>query len=86
MAKLSAGEKPNPDGRSFIIRDPDQTEKETRCEIHVEADDLLEIAKDCLDHAVIVRGSQRKDPTRRKMSPLQVREIEVLDHTADDSP
>lgn len=67
------------DARSFIVRDPDQPEKETRCEISIEADDLLEIAKESLDHTVIVRGTQRKDPTRRKMSPLRVQEIEVLD-------
>lgn len=67
------------DGRSFIVRDPDQTGKETRCEISAEADDLLEIAKESLDHAVIARGTQRKDPTRRKMYALRVQEIEVID-------
>jgi hypothetical protein len=67
------------DGQSFIVRDPDQVGKETRCEITSEADDLLGIAKESLDHAVVVRGTQRKDPVRRKVYPLQVQEIEVLD-------
>lgn len=74
------------DGRSFIVRDPHEVGKETRCEISPEADDLLEIAKASLDHPVEVSGTQRRDPTRRKAYPLQVREIEVLDQTVDDSP
>jgi hypothetical protein len=64
---------------STIDECPDQTGKETRCEISAEADDLLEIAKASLDHAVIARGTQRKDPTRRKMYALWVQEIEVID-------
>jgi len=67
------------DGRSFIVRDPDQNGKETRCEITVEAEHLLVIAKESLDHAVIVRGTRRQDSARRKMYPLRVHEIEVLD-------
>src|SRR2546430_3293374 len=53
----------------------------SRCEITSEADDLLGIAKKSLDHAVVVRGTQRKDPVRRKVYPLQVQEIEVLDRS-----
>jgi hypothetical protein len=73
------------DGRSFIVRDPEEVGKETRCEISPEADDLLEIAKESLDHPVEVSGTQRRDATRRKAYPLQVREIEVLDQTTDES-
>lgn len=73
------------DGRSFIVRDPEEVGKETRCEISPEAEDLLEIAKESLDHPVEVSGTQRRDPTRRKVFPLQVREIEVLDQAVDES-
>ncbi len=72
------------DGRSFIIRDPEVVGKERRCEISPEADDLLEIAKEALDHPVEVSGSQGTEPTRRKVYPLQVREIEVLDQSDTD--
>ena len=71
------------DGRSFIVRDPDHTGQETRCEIGLEADDLLEIAKESLDHAVIVRGTRRKDSARRKNYPLRVQEIEIIDEVID---
>ncbi|HLG18095.1 MAG TPA: hypothetical protein VJH03_26875 [Blastocatellia bacterium] len=67
------------DERSFIVRDPIEVGKETRCQIAEETDDLLEIAKAALDHAVVVRGAQRKDATRRQAYPLRVQEIEVLD-------
>jgi len=73
------------DGRSFIVRDPEEVGKETRCEISPDADDLLEIAKESLDHPVEVSGTQRRDATRRKAYPLQVREIEVLDQAVDES-
>ena len=73
------------DKRSFTVRDPEGAGNETRCEISLEADDLLEIAKESLDHPVEVRGTQRKDPTRRKVYPLQVREIEILGQTIADS-
>lgn len=67
------------DERSFKVREPLIAGKETRCQIAGEADDLLEIAKAALDHAVIVRGTQRKDTMRRQAFPLSVQEIEVLD-------
>lgn len=71
------------DGRSFIVRHPEETGKQTHCEIPPDADDLLEIAKEALDHSVQVSGTQRLDPTRRKSYPLQVQEIEVLDQVVD---
>jgi hypothetical protein len=71
------------DGRSFIVRHPEETGKQTHCEIPQDADDLLEIAKEALDHSVQVSGTQRLDPTRRKSYPLQVQEIEVLDQVID---
>jgi hypothetical protein len=37
-----------------------------------------------LDHPVIVRGTRKTDPTRRKACPLQVLEIEVLDKAVDE--
>jgi hypothetical protein len=67
------------DGRSFIVRTPDSGGKETKCEIPQDMDDLVEIAKYALDHPVVVRGTRRTDPTRRKVFPLQVEEIDVLD-------
>lgn len=69
------------DGRSFRVRDPDGVGSETRCEVSGDSDDLLGIAKEALDHAVVVRGTRKADPTRRKIYPLQVLEIEVLDAT-----
>ncbi len=74
------------DQRSFTVRTPDGAGMETKCEIEADADDLMEIAKDGLDHPVIVRGTRRTDPTRRKVHPLQVLEIEVLDKAADEIP
>jgi hypothetical protein len=71
------------DERSFIVRTPDGAGNETKCEIPTGADDLLEIAKDALDHPVVVRGTRLTDPTRRKVHPLQVLEIEVLDRNFD---
>jgi len=73
------------DGRSFIVRDPEEAGKQTHCEISADSDDLLEIAKESLDHPVEVSGIQRRDPARRKVFPLQVREIEVLDQAVDES-
>jgi hypothetical protein len=73
------------DGRSFIVRDPEEAGKQTHCEISADADDLLEIAKESLDHPVEVSGIQRRDPARRKVYRLQVREIEVLDQAVDES-
>ena len=73
------------DGRSFIVRDPEEAGRQTRCEISNEDDDLLEIAKESLDHPVEVSGTQRRDPARRKLYPLQVREIEVLDQADHES-
>jgi len=72
------------DERSFHIRNPDAPGNDTRCEIPTDADDLLAIAKEALDHPVEVSGTQKRDPTRRKIYPLQVREIEVLDQTSDE--
>ena len=69
------------DQRSFTVRTPDGAGMETKCEIEANSDDLLEIAKDALDHPVIVRGTRKTDPTRRKVHPLQVLEIEVLDRS-----
>lgn len=74
------------DQRSFAVRTPDGAGTETKCEIDADADDLLEIAKDALDHPVIVRGTRKTDPTRRKARPLQVLEIEVLDKAVDELP
>ena len=71
------------DQRSFTVRTPDGAGMETKCEIEANSDDLLEIAKDALDHPVIVRGTRKNDPTRRKVHPLQVLEIEVLDRAID---
>ena len=71
------------DNRTFIIRNPDAS-SETRCAIAPEADDLLEIAKDALDHRVAVSGTRQKDPGRRQATPLQVREIEVLEQALDE--
>ena len=71
------------DDRSFIVRHPEEGGKQTHCEIPSDADDLLEIAKEALDHSVQVSGTQRRDPTRRKIYPLQVQEIEVLDQVTD---
>jgi hypothetical protein len=65
------------DNRTFIIRNPDLP-NETRCEIPKDSDDLLDIAKEGLDHKVLVIGNRQKDPTRRLTFPLQVLEIEVL--------
>jgi hypothetical protein len=67
------------DSRSFIIRDPTEAGKETRCQISAESDDLLEIAKESLDHPIIVRGTQLQDLTRKKTYPLRVEEIEIFD-------
>ncbi len=66
------------DERTFILRKPDADE-EIRCAIPQEAADLLEIAKSVLDHRVAVAGTRRRDPTRRQVFPLQVREIDVVD-------
>lgn len=71
------------DNRTFIIRNPDAG-PEIRCAIALEADDLLEIAKDALDHRVAVSGTRQKDPRRRQANPLQVREIEVLEQALDE--
>jgi hypothetical protein len=68
------------------VRNPDGAGTETKCKIDADADDLLEIAKDALDHPVIVRGTRKTDPTRRKVYPLQVLEIEVLDKDVDEIP
>jgi hypothetical protein len=73
------------DQRIFIVRDIDGN-RETRCEIPSESDDLLEIAKDSLDHRVVVRGTRRKDPTRRQVFPLRVREIDVLGSEDEEIP
>jgi hypothetical protein len=72
------------DQRTFIIRELDAG-KETRCAIMPQDDDLLDIAKDALDHRVAVSGTRRKDPVRRQVYPLQIREIEVLGQAADES-
>jgi len=72
------------DGRSFIVRNPDAGGEEVRCAISEDADDLLEIAKEALDHAVVVRGTRQRDVTRRHVHPLQVREIEVLDREVEE--
>jgi hypothetical protein len=72
------------DGLSFIVRDPESVGRETRCEIRSDSDDLLGIAKEALDHAVVVRGTRKTDSTRRKVHPLQVLEIEVLDPSDDE--
>lgn len=73
------------DERSFIIRNPEEAGKETRCQIVPENDDLLEIAKECLDHTVIVRGTRPQDPTRKRTNPLRVEGIEALDGDIDAS-
>jgi hypothetical protein len=71
------------DERSFIIRNPEEAGKETRCQIVPENDDLLEIAKECLDHTVIVRGTRLQDPTRKRTNPLRVEGIGALDGKID---
>ncbi|MBY0527592.1 MAG: hypothetical protein K2R98_29615 [Gemmataceae bacterium] len=65
------------DQRTFIVRQL-EGDREARCAISTDADDLLAIAKDSLDYRVVVVGTRKKDPTRRNAFPLQVREIEVL--------
>ncbi|MBO0798531.1 MAG: hypothetical protein J2P31_06890 [Blastocatellia bacterium] len=72
------------DSRSFIIRNPSET-SETRCSISQTADDLLDIAKEALDHKVIVMGTRKTDQTRRLVYPLSVFEIQVLDQELEDS-
>lgn len=67
------------DQRTFIIRNPEApTPSETRCSIPPESSDLLEIARDGLDHEVVVVGNRQIDPTKRQSHPLRVHEIEVL--------
>lgn len=65
------------DQRTFIVRDL-ETGAETRCAIAADADGLLGIAKDALDHRVLVVGVRRRHPARRQAVPLLVREIDVL--------
>ncbi len=65
------------DERAFIIRDPAK-ETETRCQLDPESPDLLEIAKEGLDKRVAVMGIRKTDPTRRKILPVQVYEIDIL--------
>jgi hypothetical protein len=65
------------DQRTFIVRTPGQI-PETRCAIDSDADDLLEIAKEGLDHRVRVVGNRQTHPTKRQSLPLQVHEIEIL--------
>jgi hypothetical protein len=72
------------DNRTFIIRNPDLP-NETRCEISKDSDDLLDIAKEGLDHQVLVVGNRQKDPTRRLTPPLLVLEIEVLGKSIEES-
>lgn len=66
------------DARTFTIRDFEGP-LETRCVIADEDDALLEIAKDSLDHLVIVSGTRPVDPTRHRSFALQIKEIEVLE-------
>jgi hypothetical protein len=66
------------DNRSFIVRNAESS-SETRCEIRQDADDLMDIAKEALDHEVIVLGIKRSDRTRRQTYPILVTEIEVFD-------
>jgi hypothetical protein len=65
------------DQRTFIVRKPGQI-PEIRCAIGSDADDLLEIAKEGLDHRVRVVGNRQTHPTKRQSLPLQVHEIEIL--------
>jgi len=62
------------DERTFTVRDPDGA-RETRCQV---PEDLLDVAREALARRVAVTGLRRRDPTRRQVFPLLVREIAVL--------
>jgi hypothetical protein len=72
------------DQRTFIVRNAGQG-NETRCYIAPEADDLLQLAKEALDHQVKVAGNRRTDSTRPQSLPLQAQEIEVLEKPVDEN-
>lgn len=72
------------DQRTFIVRNVGQG-NETRCHVDPEADDLLQLAKEALDHEVKVAGNRRIDPTRRQSLPLEAQEIEVLEKPAEEN-
>ncbi len=72
------------DQGTFIIRDPERG-TENRCSIPQEYNDLLDIARDGLDHRVAVLGMRVRDTARNRAHPLQVREIEILGDDTDES-
>ncbi|MET0461779.1 MAG: hypothetical protein ABW007_01440 [Chitinophagaceae bacterium] len=72
------------DQRTFIIRDLAHG-TENRCSIPPEYDDLLDIARDGLDHRVAVLGMRVRDTSRHRAYPLQVKEIEILGDESDES-
>ena len=71
------------DQRTFILRKAGQI-PEIRCAISPEGDDLLEIAKEGLDHHVRVVGNRQAQATKRQSLPLHVHEIEVLGEPTED--
>jgi hypothetical protein len=71
------------DQRTFIIRDP-APGTEIRCQVSQQSDDLLDIAKQALDHRVVVVGKRGTPVKKHRLQPLDVLEIEELGPLPDD--
>jgi hypothetical protein len=71
------------DRRTFIIRDR-AAGTQIPCQTPPESDDLLDIAKQALDHRVLVVGKRAKPIKKGRFQPLDVLEIEELGTTPDE--
>ncbi|MGH9823799.1 MAG: hypothetical protein ACREDR_11185, partial [Blastocatellia bacterium] len=61
-----------------------ETGKNIKCAIPLSAEDLLSIAKQALDHEVIVRGKAIRGRGKQKGATLEIREIEEIEASNED--